>query len=124
MITEQQYLERFPGNTTSYPEIAMDRSYLRGNTSYTLHNLKRYFVDVCNSTQGFVPRINFVLNIVSGELQDQLAFLDAAKALALRFEAVELGDEFHSPHRANVDRKFPNGTYFAKYAAMWAKASK
>jgi hypothetical protein len=124
VITEQEYIERFPENTTIYPETSMARSYVRGNTSYTLHNLKKFFVDVCNRTQDFVPRINFVLNIVSGELQDQLDFLAAAKALAIEIEAVELGDEFHSPNRANVDRKFPNGTFFASYAAEWARAIK
>jgi hypothetical protein len=65
-----------------------------------------------------------VLNIVSGELQDQLEFLIAAETLAFEIESVELGDEFHSPHRANVDRKFPNGTFFASYAAEWARAIK
>jgi hypothetical protein len=123
VITAQQYRERFPDNTSEFPEAKMAAQFVRGNTSYTLHNLKKHFIDVCR-TQGFVPGINIVLNIVSGELHDQLEFLEAAKALAIRIEAVELGDEFHSPHRANVDRKFPNGTFFAAYAAEWARAIK
>jgi hypothetical protein len=51
VITEQEYIERFPDNTTIYPKAAMAGSYVRGNTSYTLHNLKKYFVEVCNRTQ-------------------------------------------------------------------------
>ena len=102
----------------------MAAQFVRGDTAYTLHNLKKHYIEVCNRTQGFVPGINIVLNIVSGELQDQLDFLAAARALAIRVEAVELGDEFHSPRRANVVRKFPNGTFFAKYAAEWARAIK
>ena len=124
VITEQQYLERFPTNTTAYPQAKMAAQYIRGTTSYTVHNLKKHFIDVCNRTQGFVPGINVVLNIVSGDLEDQLDFLAAVKALAIRIEAVELGDEFHSPNRANVDSKFPNGTFFASYAAEWARAIK
>lgn len=61
----------------------------------------------------------FVLNMVSSDLNDQLAMLKHAKQIGLVVKYIEMGNEYYKSQNIFTS-KFPSPTDYAKEAVRWA----
>eukprot|EP00051_Salpingoeca_urceolata_P003047 m.54810 g.54810 ORF g.54810 m.54810 type:complete len:232 (-) comp12483_c0_seq2:1027-1722(-) len=93
VISEADFEAHCP-NSTSYKYLQYARQY-NGTALYDLANLKLY-VETCRLRNGAEPTVNFVLNMITRNLTDQMAMLKQAEAIGVQVRLVELGNEFYA----------------------------
>lgn len=106
VISSVERAQRFPNATTGYMFSQYAPLEENGTEFYTLDNLKSNYLDACRtqpdtnvhsagyvSSTDFVTQspVNFVLNMLSRELPDQLALLRYAQGIGIPVSLVELG---------------------------------
>jgi hypothetical protein len=128
VIADDDYFARFP-TSTAY-KFSHNRKTFTGQPLYTLDNLK-LLLDVC-AARGQPKTVNFMLNLLTRELPDQLALLHRASALGIPVEIIELGNELyygctpHKPWKPGCDftLRFPSAAAYGANASVWAAAIK
>ena len=66
----------------------------------------------------------WMLNMVTADLQDQLAMLRHVKSIGMSVDLVELGSEFYLKGNKIVQEKYPTAQDYAKDANMWRDSIK
>lgn len=97
----------------------MGRGLRHRRFEYTLANFAQG-----QKALGFTPV--FMLNLITKDLDNQVAALRKAQSLGLPIRRVELGNEFYLParHEPAANEMFPNGGVYARTADVWASAIK
>ncbi len=109
---------RYPGGTIAnyYDWVLGEDSRKPGNGPYTTANLKLAYDDA-----GFTP--TFVVNMLTGTLQEALDGLQTAENQGLPITHVELGNEFYLNDTDYVN-EFPSGVEYGQACQTWITAIK
>eukprot|EP00041_Stephanoeca_diplocostata_P011432 m.189789 g.189789 ORF g.189789 m.189789 type:complete len:578 (-) comp18532_c0_seq1:262-1995(-) len=136
VISNADHAQRFPNATSGYMFSQYAPLDDNGTKFYTLDNLKREYLDTCalggrpaeRNAAGVMhgPVVNFVLNMLTRELPDQLELLRYADNIGIPVRLVELGNEYYCSRDANSDvsDRFASAEAYAANATAWATAIK
>jgi hypothetical protein len=121
VITPEDYKTRFPQSKSYKYKSRADQNPNRTKL-YTLESLKG-LLDLCERMQ-MKRTVNFALNMVTRELDDQLQMLQAADNLGVAIKIVELGNEYYASAEPDFVARFPTAEVYAANASVWAAAIK
>ncbi len=120
-------LMRYPGGTVANywdwkKGFVMDN--LPEDTPLGLKNIKMKVsatldeFKIASDQSGFTPV--FVLNMETSSLDYQMEMLRYAKAIGLKVQYIELGNEFYFQHTRQLRKNFPSGKAYAEISHQWA----
>eukprot|EP00039_Didymoeca_costata_P022124 m.346168 g.346168 ORF g.346168 m.346168 type:complete len:536 (+) comp28258_c0_seq1:110-1717(+) len=119
VVTEEDYKEQFPNSSWAYM-YGSDVSKYNGTGMYTLENLQNNYIQYCKENYAFTPKVNFVLNMITRNMTDQVSMLQHAASIGIPVQLVELGNEYYAEKTNEFVYRFPTAQSYATEANVWA----